>query len=159
MAGLGLNMNILVSNINHRGQKDLSFEIRHKAYAFRYVQAFKTKNIKNMKRIILIFIGLTLIFISCNKNENETNEKSFNATVQGKGLDCGNSFLIKFDKNVSGLPENSFDNTFYEINLPEEFKVEGKKVYVEFRELENDEMITCTTMGIGYPQIYIMKVE
>ena len=33
MAGLGLNMNILVPNINHRGQKDLSFEVRHKAYA------------------------------------------------------------------------------------------------------------------------------
>jgi hypothetical protein len=26
-------MSILVSNINHRGQKDLSFEVRHKAYA------------------------------------------------------------------------------------------------------------------------------
>ncbi|MFA7290549.1 MAG: hypothetical protein WC055_16875, partial [Melioribacteraceae bacterium] len=28
-----MNMNILVPNINHRGQKDLSFEVRHKAYA------------------------------------------------------------------------------------------------------------------------------
>jgi len=26
-------MNILVSNINHRGQKDFSFEVRHKVYA------------------------------------------------------------------------------------------------------------------------------
>jgi len=26
-------MNILVSNINRRGQKDFSFEVRHKAYA------------------------------------------------------------------------------------------------------------------------------
>jgi len=26
-------MNILVSNINHCGQKDFSFEVRHKAYA------------------------------------------------------------------------------------------------------------------------------
>jgi len=33
MAGLGLNMNILVSNIHHRGQKDLSFKVRHKVYA------------------------------------------------------------------------------------------------------------------------------
>jgi hypothetical protein len=29
-------MNILVSNINHGGQKDLSFKFRHKAYASRY---------------------------------------------------------------------------------------------------------------------------
>ena len=35
MAGYIVNMNILVSNINHRGQKDLSSEVRHKAYASR----------------------------------------------------------------------------------------------------------------------------
>ncbi|MFA7302114.1 MAG: hypothetical protein WC069_07420 [Candidatus Shapirobacteria bacterium] len=33
MAGYVMKMSILVSNINHRGQKDLSFEVRHKAYA------------------------------------------------------------------------------------------------------------------------------
>ena len=112
-----------------------------------------------MKKIILILIGLIFMIISCNKNENETNEKSFNATVLGKGLDCGNSFLIKFNDDVSGLPENTFDNTFYEINLPEEHKIEGKQVYVEFREPVNDETMVCTTMGIGYPQLYITKAE
>ena len=43
MSGFGLNMNILVSNINRCGQKDLSIEGRHKAYASSYV-ALKTKN-------------------------------------------------------------------------------------------------------------------
>ncbi len=38
MAGLGLNMNILVSIINHSGQKDSSFKVRHKAYASRWQQ-------------------------------------------------------------------------------------------------------------------------
>ena len=36
MAGYVMKMSILVSNINHRGQKDLSFEVRHKPYASRY---------------------------------------------------------------------------------------------------------------------------
>jgi len=35
MAGYGLNMNILVTNINLCGQKDSSFKVRHKAYASR----------------------------------------------------------------------------------------------------------------------------
>jgi hypothetical protein len=35
MAGFGLNMNILVPNINRSGQKEFSFEVRHKAYAYR----------------------------------------------------------------------------------------------------------------------------
>jgi len=33
MAGYVMKMSILVSNINHCGQKDLSSEVRHKAYA------------------------------------------------------------------------------------------------------------------------------
>ncbi|MDP2692036.1 MAG: hypothetical protein Q8O88_00170 [bacterium] len=41
MAGSGLNMNNLVSNINQCGKKDLSFEVRHKAYASRYAQGKK----------------------------------------------------------------------------------------------------------------------
>jgi len=110
-----------------------------------------------MKRIIFIIISLTFIIISCNKDE--THDDIFNATVLGKGLDCGNSFLIKFNNGVPGLPVNNFDNTFYEINLPEEYKTEEKKIKVEFREPKNDEAMACTTLGIGYPQIYITKVE
>ncbi len=33
MAGLGLNMNILVSNLNRCGQKELSLKVRHKVDA------------------------------------------------------------------------------------------------------------------------------
>jgi len=33
MAGYVMKISILVSNINQRGQKVLSFEVRHKAYA------------------------------------------------------------------------------------------------------------------------------
>jgi len=36
MAELVLKMNILVPIKNHRGQKDLSFKVRHKAYASRW---------------------------------------------------------------------------------------------------------------------------
>ena len=38
MAGYVMKMSILVPNINHCGQKDLSSEVRHKAYATRYQQ-------------------------------------------------------------------------------------------------------------------------
>jgi len=35
--GYVMKMNILVPNINQCGQKDLSSEVRHKAYASRYI--------------------------------------------------------------------------------------------------------------------------
>ena len=37
MAGYVMKMSILVPNINRRGLKDLSFKLRHKAHAKRYV--------------------------------------------------------------------------------------------------------------------------
>ena len=109
-----------------------------------------------MARLRLIYIIMSLLAISCCKNEIE--DKWYNATVIGKGLDCGNTFLIQFNEDVTGLPDNTSNKTFYAINLPEEYKVSGKKIIVEFREPNTSEMIVCTTMGIGYPQIYITKV-
>jgi hypothetical protein len=44
MAGYVMKMSILVSNINHCGQKDLSLKVRHKAYASRYRQLKKTEH-------------------------------------------------------------------------------------------------------------------
>jgi len=76
-----------------------------------------------------------------------------------KGIDCGNSFLLQFDSNAVGLPINYFDNIFYEINLPAEFKVAGKQINVTFREPVNDEIMVCTMAGPGYPQIYILQAE
>jgi len=112
-----------------------------------------------MKKKILGFALLLLIFTSCTKEDSRIKDDSFNAIVIEQGLDCGNSYLIKFNEDVSGLPQNSFDNIFYEINLPEEYKVEGKPIYVEFRLPENNETMACTTLGLAYPQIYIIEAN
>jgi len=108
---------------------------------------------KNGTYKMLLIALLTLTFSSCN-NDDDNNEL-FNAVVIGKGLDCGDSFLIKFNENTAGLP-NSIDNTYYEINLPNEFKVAGKEIKVDFREPKENEYFPCTTIGIGYNLIYII---
>lgn len=111
-----------------------------------------------MKNFNFLIISLFVLIISCAKNNQEDVTAFAGATVLGKGLDCGNSFLLKFDDEVIGLPEN-FDHIFYEINLPDDFKIEGKKIKVGFRSPNPDEMMACTTMGIGYPQVFITKVQ
>lgn len=103
-------------------------------------------------------ICLFVLVISCTKYSQDDATTFAGATVLAKGLDCGNSFLLKFDEDVTGLPENS-ENTFYEINLPDEYKTEGRKIKVTFRSPKPDEMMACTTMGIGYPQIFITNVQ
>jgi hypothetical protein len=47
MAGYVMKRSILVPNINQRGQKDLSFKVRHKAYASRWQQLKKNDNLSN----------------------------------------------------------------------------------------------------------------
>ena len=103
----------------------------------------------------LLLIGFIFLLISCDKHEDNT--EFFNAVVIGKGLDCRDSFLIKVN-GYSGLP-NTVDDTYYEINLPKEFKVEGKEIKVEFREPRDKEFIPCTTLGPGYSLIYIISAE
>jgi hypothetical protein len=108
-------------------------------------------------KIIKVLIGILFFtFISCeNNSKNELINSSFNARIIGKGLDCGNTYLIQFYDNVEGMPPNSFDNIFYAINLPPILQVNDLEVNVNFRTPNDNELMACTTMGITYPQIII----
>ena len=108
-----------------------------------------------MKVIILIL----RIFLATSCSSGDGNSISFNATVLARGQDCGNSFLIQFNEDIDNIPTNSSGNIFYEINLPEEYKIENLQVSIEFREPTNDELMSCSSMGTSYPQIYIESVE
>ncbi len=114
----------------------------------------------------IFFIITFFILTSCNEDngtilieDDEATLNSFNATVLSVGIDCGDSFLIKFNDDVENLPENNFDNVFYEINLPIEYKVEGLQINVTFREPTNEELMICSSFGFLYPQIFIVSVD
>lgn len=92
-----------------------------------------------------------------SNNQNSTN--SFNAKVLYQGADCGDTFLIQFDENVSNVPNNNTNNIFYALNLDEQYKVEGLDINVDFREPYDEEIMACTTAGVGFPQIFIEQVN
>lgn len=112
-----------------------------------------------MKILVFFILGFTFLIASCNKNEEGNDEQFYPVTVIGRGMDCGDAYLIKFDENVPGLPANTFDNIYYEINLPAQYNIPGTKINIKFREPEVDEAMFCTTMGPGYPQLFIIKAE
>jgi len=91
------------------------------------------------------------------ENNEEGDDEYFDATVLGKGMDCGNSFLIQFDAGVTGLP--SPFKIYYEINLPEKYKINNERISVKLRVPNNDENMVCTMMGPTYPQINIIEVK
>ena len=104
--------------------------------------------------IISLFLCI-LLATSCSGGDSSP----YNAIVLAKGQDCGNSFLIQFNEDVDDIAENNHENISYEINLPEDYKIENLQVMVQFREPTNSELMSCSFMGISYPQIYTVSVE
>ncbi len=104
----------------------------------------------------IVFSLIVLFLFSCNNDEGNSN---YNATVMSAGMDCGASYLIKFDDNVTTLPTNTSQNIFYEINLPTKFKVKDLRINVSFRQPTNNQIMVCTYRDCTYPQIFIEKVN
>ena len=111
-----------------------------------------------MKTNLLLIAGFFLLTNSCDKHQKEVIETMYKATVLGRGMDCGNAFLIQFEEKTYSLPASS-KNIYYEINLPEEYKIAGREILIQFHEPRNDEIMVCTAMGPAYPQVVVTKVE
>lgn len=103
----------------------------------------------------ILFLSLTLL-ISCDNSESDNLLFEPNARVISLGLDCGNSYLIELDSDIENLP-NSINNIFYEINLSEEYKIDGLELLVEFREPTSQELMNCSSQGSAYTQIFITE--
>lgn len=104
----------------------------------------------------ILFSLLALFTLSCTNNDEDIN---YNATVIGMGSDCAGSYLIKFDDNLSNVPKNTSENVFYEINLPNQYKIKGLRINVLFRLPTNNETMVCTFRDYSYPQIFIDKIN
>ncbi|MEZ5084313.1 MAG: hypothetical protein R2750_12845 [Bacteroidales bacterium] len=111
-----------------------------------------------MRKILVLVIGLFFLTTSCSKQDAMVSEPMYEATILGSGMDCSDAFLIQFKDKINSLPPST-DNIYYEINLPDEYKVPGLTVLVAFREPNLNEYMMCTTLGPGYPQIFIVKAD
>lgn len=124
-------------------------------------------------RLILLIATFIILFISCKKNKRET---LYTGTVVGLADGCYDSppindttpnipYLIKFD-NIDNLPNENLLKRFPELdsscatsNLPNEYKIIGKKVKFSFREKTvNDREFTCLT-NVAYYQVILTQVS
>lgn len=111
-----------------------------------------------MKTLILTLLSFSML-LSCSNNYDNSDNLNYNAKVLRVGMDCGDTYLVKFFDGYSNIPQNTTQNTFYSINLPEQFKIENLEIYINFRLPNENEILNCTSEDITYPQIYIEKVE
>jgi len=112
---------------------------------------------KTIYPFIVLFI--TFFSLSCKKEVEDQTGPNHNMVVFAKGTNCGDSFVVKFDRDTPNLPNNYQDFTYNEINLPEEYKVAGKELQVTFRTPNNGEFIECEEALIVYPQIFILTAH
>ena len=106
-----------------------------------------------MRSIILLIALLALS--SCKKELPESDAP--NATVLGKGIDCGDIYLIKVDDSIDGI--DNWDNTYHAVNLPENLKNPGLRIWVDARPVNENEAIFCTTRGPSYPAIWLNGIK
>ena len=115
-----------------------------------------------MKNILFYFmlISFSVALASCEKDNNvkisnlEIEGYQFEAIVKGKGLDCGDTYLIDL-KKLNGEAEIA-NGTYYADNLPPDLKVAGLKIRLNSRKPTNDELYACTTMGPGYSHLIVL---
>lgn len=119
-----------------------------------------------------IYIPLTLVPLflllapgACSEEENLYKDW-FMAEVLGQGMDCGDTYLIRFRMEdqeevmeILGLENPGFFPVYYAQNLPDEYKNQGLQVRINFRLPTSDEAMACTAMGPGYGHIWIEDIE
>lgn len=106
---------------------------------------------------LLIFC---MFFFSC-KEEGDKESEVFRVEVLGKGMDCGNLFLIRFEEDdesrVTKYLEytNAYYPVFYAVGLSDEFKEPGVFLNITVGRCSSNEFVACTALGPGYGLVCI----
>lgn len=110
-----------------------------------------------MKNFLKILFVLFLVsFASCKDEVENAGDEKFQVEVLGKGMDCGDLFLIRFEENDEERlnnylqPNNAFYPVFYALGLPDELKQEGLFLEITIGDCETDDIPACTALGPGY---------
>lgn len=110
----------------------------------------------------LSILILTVLFISCDKNENEVAMDTFDVTAAGIGVDCK---LVLIDFNESDQDRikkitnaNGLRYQAYNLNK-NKFSNGGLNLRVKVRKTFDSELFACTTLGPGYPWVTVLKAE
>ena len=106
-------------------------------------------------------IILSLLLSACQKEESSA-EYIFEAEVLGRNLDCG-VYEIKI---VKGLPQveeiagaTGDEGIYVAKNLSSELETIGLKIVLDVREIQNNELTSCTTLGISRPWLYVVRAK
>ena len=112
-----------------------------------------------MKNISISLLLVNFFCSSCNKASNET--YYFKAkVVQTSDISCYLP-LLNFSEDSSRIRSLTKRNdiNYTVLNLPTNFNIQDKKLYVSVTILNPEEDFPCNTLGFSYPHLKILDVK
>jgi hypothetical protein len=111
--------------------------------------------------LIAAVLALAALIPSCGgSSQNPTEDLSgyFTVRVVGRGMNCGDVYLVEFVDDVFKMYEvvgSDEFKTFYADSLPEQFKQKNLTLLVKVRKPTPAERYECKSLGPSYPHIII----
>ena len=113
----------------------------------------KATNIVAMALIVALSVWAMQ---ACKKNvpDMPTETKMAKAKTIGKSM-CDGLYMVQIFEGED-IPQTTSNNSFYAINLPEEYKKPSLNININYRLPEAEEIPVCPNMEEGYTYIYII---
>ena len=113
----------------------------------------KATNIVAMALIVVLGVWAMQ---ACKKNvpDMPTGTKMAKAKTIGKSM-CDGLYIVQIFEGKD-IPQTTSNNSFYAINLPEEYKKPSLNININYRLPEAKEIPVCPNMEEGYTCIYII---
>ena len=113
----------------------------------------KATNIVAMALIVVLGVWAMK---ACKKNvpDMPTGTKMAKAKTIGKSM-CDGLYIVQIFEGED-IPQTTSNNSFYAINLPEEYKKPSLNININYRLPEAEEIPVCPNMEEGYTCIYII---
>ena len=118
-----------------------------------------------MMRKYLNFVLFLVVLGTTSCVEEAYDDNIFMVEVLGVGMDCGDTWLIKFNEGDEREVNRYLENTnayfpvFYADDLPEDKKETGLFLNITLGECSENDISACTAMGPGYAHVCIKSAE
>ncbi len=117
--------------------------------------------IKATKIVVMALIAIfSIVAMQACKEivpDMPTGTKMAKAKTIGKSM-CEGLYIIQIFEGEY-IPQTTSNNSFYAINLPEEYKKPNLNININYRLPEANEIPVCPNMEEGYTCIYIISIN
>lgn len=113
-----------------------------------------------MKHKVTFFIAIIVLFTLSGCKKNQQDNWFYIEIKSPVNFDCGVPEIIFLDRQQEAYQIIGDSRGLYVASgLPKVLYPAGTRMYVSIKRPVNNEIIACTTMGPGFPQVLVTAVK